>query len=175
MRYIECLVEAMKLLGENKNTIFVGQSVKYKGTGLFWTLEKVPMEKRIELPVFEDVQMGVSIGLALEGYAPVSIYPRMDFLVLALNQLVNHLDKFEEMSDKSFKPKVIIRTAIGSVKPLFPGPQHIQDHTEAIKFMCKNIHVVKLTNKEMIIPEYQKALDREQSTILIEIPDLYET
>ena len=175
MKYKDYLIEAMEILGKERDTIFLGQSVRYPGTGLFWTLEKVPMEKRIELPVFEDVQMGMSIGMALEGFVPVSIYPRADFLVLALNQLVNHLDKVEEMSDGQFKPKVIIRTAIGSVKPLFPGPQHMQDHTEALKLMCKNIDIIKLENKEDIIPAYKRALESERSTILIEIPDLYET
>ena len=51
--------------------------------------------------------MGISTGLALNGFIPVSCYPRFDFLILALNQLVNHLDKLDKMSSKQLKAKVI--------------------------------------------------------------------
>lgn len=174
MTYVEEISKAMKLLAEDERTVILGQSVKWKGTGLFWTLEGTfPMERRIELPIFEDVQMGMSIGMALEGFIPVSLYPRLDFLILALNEMINHLDKMEAMSDGQFKPKVIIRSAIGSVKPLFPGYQHNQDHSEAIKKMCTNIDVVVLDKPSEIVPAYKKALQSERSTLLIEIPDKY--
>lgn len=171
--YFDELKKAMQMLAENENVIFIGQSVGYKGTALFKTLEGIPDSRRIELPVFEDVQMGISTGMALKGFIPISFFPRMDFLILGVNQLVNHLDKMEEMSNGQFKPKVIIRTAKGSISPLFPGPQHCQDHTEALKCMLKNVNVVKLIKKEDILPEYKKALESDKSTILIEIPDLY--
>ena len=175
MTYKDNIIEAMKMLGKDDYTV-IGQSVKWKGTGLFWTLKDAfPEDKRIELPIFEDIQMGMSTGMALAGEKVLSIYPRIDFLLLAMNQLVNHLDKTEEMSNGQFKPKVIIRTSIGSIKPLFPGPQHNQDHTEALKLMLTNINVIKLTNKEMVLPEYKKAMEANNSTILIEIPDLYNT
>lgn len=176
MKYKEEIIKAMKWLAEDQRTVVIGQSVKYKGTGLYWTIKDAwPDDRRIELPVFEDIQMGMTIGMSLEGLIPISIYPRMDFLVLAFNQLVNHLDKMEEMSDGQFKPKVIIRTSIGSIKPLFPGVQHNQDHTEALKLMCKNINIVKLTDKNMIMEEYKKALESDKSSLIIELPDLYNT
>ena len=55
----------------------------------------------------------------------------------------------QEMSLGKLKSKVIIRTSIGSKKPLDGGPQHTQDHTYALKKMLKNVEVVKLkqTNK----------------------------
>lgn len=173
--YIEEIKKAMSLLAKNKKVIFIGQSVRFPGTGLFNTIEHLPENIRWEIPVFEDIQMGMSIGLSLEGYIPISIYPRMDFLILAYNQLFNHLDLIEEMSEGQFKPKIIIRTSIGSIKPLFPSVQHNKDHYELLKQNLRNVNVVKLTSKEMIELEYKRALESEKSTILIEIPDLYET
>ena len=114
LKYKSELIRSMNMLGRNKKTIFLGQSVKYSGNAIFNTLKGVPNKKKIELPVFEDVQMGMSIGLALDGYIPISCYPRFDFLVLAFNQMVNHLDKIKKMSNEQFKPKIIIRTSIGS-------------------------------------------------------------
>ena len=171
--YKEELLKAMNLLAKDPRTIFIGQNLIYGGTSMFWTLQEIPKEKRIELPVLEEVQMGMSLGMALEGLVPISVYPRMDFLICATNQLVNHLDKAAEMSDGQFKPVVIIRTAVGSTNPLMPGPQHCQDHTDALRLMCKNINVVKLEKAEQIVPEYQKALNSDRPTILVEIPDMY--
>jgi len=175
MKYQETLIKAMKMLGEDERTLFIGQSVKYTGTGLFWTLREVLDEKRIELPIMEDVQLGMCIGLSLEGYIPICLYPRMDFMTLCMNQLALHLDKLEELSSGQFKPKVIIRTAIGSTRPLFPGVQHNNDWTEAFKLMCPNINIIKLINKEDIIPAYKKAMEDNKSWIIVEMPDLYET
>lgn len=175
MTYKDELTRAMEILGQNPKTVFLGQSVACPGNAIFKTLEKVPFEKRLEMPIIEDCQMGMSIGLSLEGFIPITIFPRMDFLILAINQLVNHLDKIKEMSNNHFNPKIIIRTSIGATKPLYPGLQHCSDYTEALKIMLKNVNVVRLENSEDIFPEYKKALESEKSTILIEISDLYDS
>jgi len=171
--YRDELIKAMAMLARDDRVIFLGQCVAYPGSAIYGTLEKVPKSQRLELPVAEDMQLGMSTGLSLEGYIPVSIFPRLDFLILAANQLVNHLDKIEEMSCGQWKPKVIIRTMVGSVKPLYPGPQHCQDHTEALRCLVTNIDVVKLTESKQIVPAYRTALKSERSTILIEVADLY--
>lgn len=171
--YREEIVKAMEMLCKDRRVIFLGQSIRYPGHAMFGTLEKVPMFRRIELPVFEDVQMGMSIGLSLEGYIPISIYPRMDFLIIAINQLVNNLDKIEEMSCEQFKPKVIIRTMVGSKVPLDGGPQHTQDHTEALRHLLTNVDVYKLTESKSVVSAYLKALESVRSTILVEMSDLY--
>ena len=173
MNYRDEVVKAMDLLAREEKTIFLGQSIAYPGHVMYGTLENVPMSKRIELPVFEEVQMGMSIGLSLEGYIPISIFPRIDFLIIATNQLVNHLDKIEEMSHGQFKPKVIVRTMVGSIKPLYPGPQHCQDHTEALRCLLTNVDVVKLTESKDVVPAYRRALKSEKSSVLIEMADLY--
>jgi pyruvate/2-oxoglutarate/acetoin dehydrogenase E1 component len=119
--------------------------------------------------------MGVAIGMALEGLVPISIFPRWNFLLLATNQIVNHLDKLKEITGINNPGKVIIRTGIGSVDPLHPGPQHTGDFTEAFKLMCQNINVVRLDKSSDIFNEYKKAFEREDgvSTILIEWSDKY--
>lgn len=167
------LTKAMNMLAEDHKVVFLGQSVVYPGNAIFGTLENIPPERRIELPVMEEAQMGISIGLALEGYIPVSIFPRMDFLILAVNQLVNHLDKIEEMSCGQFKPKVIIRTAVGATDPLYPGVQHCQDHTDALRLMLTNVDVVKLTEGRDIVPAYKRALESSKPTMLVELANLY--
>lgn len=175
MSYKEEMYRAMKLLGENPRTFFLGQCVAHSGTTMFHTLRDVPLEKRLELPVFEDTQMGISIGMALAGYIPVSVYPRMDFLLLATNQLVSHLDRFKEMSADQFNPRVIIRSAVGSQVPLMPGPQHSGNYCEALRHMLRNVDVVELKDAGEVVPSYLKALDSERSTVLVEFPDRYDS
>lgn len=171
--YKDELAKAMNLLAVDDRVLFLGQSVKYAGQTMTPTLRDVPASKKLELPIMEDAQLGLSIGLSLEGFVPVSLFSRFDFLILACNQLVNHLDKIEELSRGHFKPKVIIRTIVGSTKPLYPGPQHCQDHTEGLRRMLTNVDVVKLTMASEIVPAYTRALEREGSTLLVEEADRY--
>lgn len=165
--YKEALSAAMQELAADPRTVFLGQGVREKGTFMSTTLTEVPLEKRIELPVAEEMQLGVSIGMSLAGFIPISVFPRWNFLLLAANQLVNHLDKM--------KPHVIVRVGVGSTQPLDPGPQHRGDMTEAFRLLMPDTTIVKLENVESILPEYKKALNREGPTILVEIADLYET
>lgn len=171
-RYFEELELAMQWLAIQPDTIFLGQSVRYPGTAMYRTLDKVvPMEKRLEMPVAEEMQMGISTGLALQGFTPISIYPRWDFLLLATNQIVNHLDKIPLMSENGYQPKVIIRTGIGSITPLNPQWQHRGDYTQPFQEMCKTIRVVLLEHAEQILPFYMAAYNRKESTILVEVSD----
>ena len=121
----------MEYLAEDPTTVFIGQAVACPGTAMSNTLKEISNDRKVELPVDEDMQMGMTNGLALQGKLPVSIFPRWNFLLLATNQLVNHLDKFGDMSAGGYRPKAIIRTSIGSQRPLHPGHQHIGDFTYA--------------------------------------------
>jgi pyruvate/2-oxoglutarate/acetoin dehydrogenase E1 component len=175
MKYADELSRAMDMLAADERTYFIGQAVAYPGTAMTGSLKNVPKEKLLELPVAEEMQMGMSIGLALAGYIPVSFYPRWNFLLLAVNQLVNHLDKLPVMSNGGFTPQVIIRTGIGSVRPLHPQFQHVGDYTEAFRLMCTTIDIIRLEEPEDIFPAYKKALERKdsKSTILVEYGDYY--
>ena len=152
------------MLADDERVIFMGQGVEDKGTFMSSTFP-VPMDQRLELPVAEEMQAGMAIGLALAGYVPVCVYPRWNFLILATNQLVNHLDKM--------KVPVIVRVGIGSTKPLDPGPQHKGDMTEAFRYMMLNTPVVKLIYAKDIVPAYERALSRGGPTIIVEDADLY--
>lgn len=175
MKYFDELCRAMEFLARDERTMFLGQAVGCAGTGMSNTLKNVAREKLLELPVTEELQMGMSTGMALTGVVPISIYPRWNFLLLAVNQVVSHLDKLPAMSEGGYQPKVIIRTSIGSERPLHPQHQHVGDFTDAFRLMCKTIEVIRLDEPEDIFPAYKKALEREdgRSTILVEYGDYY--
>jgi pyruvate/2-oxoglutarate/acetoin dehydrogenase E1 component len=156
----------MEMLARDPRTLFVGQAVRFPGQRAHQTFAAVPMDRRIEMPVAEDFQMGFSTGLAMAGYVPVSFFPRWDFLVIAANQLVNHLDKH-------FAAKVIVRVAVGANRPLDPGPQHTQDHTAAFRMMLRRVQILELLEPEFVVPHYRYALESPDPVIVVERMDLY--
>ena len=173
MKYFSELKKAMSLLAEHPKTIFIGQAVEYEGTGLYDSLNHLPSNKRIELPVAEYFQTGLANGIAIEGMIPVSTYPRWNFLLMGADQIVNHLDKFKTMSNGKLQPKVIIRVAVGSERPVDPQCQHKGNFSDAFRLMLKNTEVIELIEPEDILPAYEKALNRTDgvNTILVEFAD----
>ena len=149
MKYKDELVRSMSYLAKNPKTIFIGQSVAYSGNAIYNTLSDIPEDKKIETPVFEDAQMGLSLGFSTEWLYTGYMLPRFDFLILALNQMINHLDKIRFMSENKMCPRMIIRTSIGPKKPLDGGPQHTADYTEAIKKMVTEIKIISLMNQKI--------------------------
>jgi len=173
MKYFSELKKAMSLLAEHPKTVFIGQAVEYEGTGLYDSLKHLPNNKRIEIPVAEYFQTGLANGIAIEGMIPVSTYPRWNFLLMGADQIVNHLDKFKTMSNGKLQPKVIIRVAVGSERPVDPQCQHKGNFSEAFRQMTKNTEVIELFEPEDIVPAYEKALNRTDgiNTILVEFGD----
>ncbi len=173
MEYLNETKKAMTWLGKQKDTFFLGQTVEYPGSAMYRSLEDVDIKKRLEMPVAEDMQMGMSIGLALEGYIPITIFPRMDFLICAVNQLVNHLDKIKKMSNDEFNPGLIIRTQVGNSEPLYPGPQHVGDYYDMLLWGLDNVNVVEIEDEKNVILYYKTAYylaKKGISTIMIEQP-----
>ena len=175
MKYFDELKRSMEFLAQDSRVMFLGQAVACAGTAMSNTLKDVAPAKLLELPVCEELQMGMTNGLALAGMVPVSIFPRWNFLLLAVNQIVNHLDKMDLMSNGGYKPKVIIRTGIGSERPLHPQHQHVGDYTDAFRLMCRSIEIIRLDEPDQIFPAYKKALERDdgKSTIIVEYGDYH--
>lgn len=175
MKYFDELKRSMEFLSQDPRTVFMGQAVAVAGTAMTNTLKDVPRERLLELPVAEEMQMGMTTGMALTGLIPVSIFPRWNFLLCAMSQLVNHLDKVDVMSNGGYKVKAIVRTGIGSQRPLHPQHQHIGDYTAALQSMCSTIEVIRLDEPADIFPAYERALLRDdgRSTILVEHGDFY--
>ena len=173
MKYKSELIKSMNYLGKKKDTIFIGQATEYAGTAMTGTLSQINKKKIYEFPVAEEMQMGVSIGLSLNGFIPVTIYPRWNFLILAANQIVNHLDKLRKMSSEKLKHKVIIRTSVGSKRPLNPQHQHVGNFSSAFKKLLTNIEIIELKEPYQIFKSYKKAYERKDGkhTLLVEYGD----
>lgn len=169
--YKDELTKAMTFLAEKEDTIFIGQQIVYAGNPMSTTLGEVPKEKMIEVPVMEETQMGMSLGLAITGKTVITFYPRWDFLISATNQLVNHADKFENMTGKN--ANIIIRVGVGSTNPLDPGIQHRNDYTHEFKSILQFTKIWELKNPNDIYKIYTNAYNEGGVHIIVEWPELY--
>jgi len=168
--YHKTIWEEMIKFSQNKKVIFLGQQVASEN--FYDTLLYIPMHCRREMPVAEEMQLGISIGMSLMGYLPISIFQRMDFLPRCFDQLVNHLNLMNKLSRDLYKPKVIIRTTIGTNKPLDVGLQHNKDLTEIIK-KAVDFPVLKVTTVKEVKDTYNLARKIDSSIIIIELQSLY--
>lgn len=173
MTYKESLINSMTELGKRDDTIFIGQQIVFAGNPMSSTLINVSKEKMIELPVMEDSQMGMTLGLSMTGKFVISFYPRWDFLICASNQLVNHVDKIKLMSNNQWNPNIIIRVGKGSDKPIDPGHQHKNNYFEQFKTMCPNIEFHDMKTWSEIELSYRYAIDNGGIHVMCEYPELY--
>jgi pyruvate/2-oxoglutarate/acetoin dehydrogenase E1 component len=175
MAYFDELKRSMEFLAQDPRTVFIGQAVAVPGTAMSNTLKGVDPARLLELPVAEEMQMGMTTGMALAGLVPVSLFPRWNFLLSGMSQLINHLDKIDVMSSGGYQAKAIVRTGIGAERPLHPQHQHVGDFTDALRLMCRTIEVIRLDEPDQIFPAYERALLRDdgRSTLIVEYGDYY--
>ena len=175
LKYFDELKRTMEWLATQPKVMFVGQTVAGPGTFMFQTLRDCPKDRTLEMPINESFQMQFTIGMALAGCIPVSVYPRQNFLLLATADMVNMLDKIPEISDRRWPVKMIIRVATGPDAPVHPGHQHIGNYADAFRKLFHWIEVVELDSAEQIFPAYVHALKRDdgKSTLIIEHGNYY--
>ena len=173
-KYKDEIKKAMIFLAEDPKSLFIGYGIgegTNKGGGFF---SDVSEDRLIETPVAEGLMLSLAIGLSLEGYKPVVFYERLDFIMNAMDALVNHLDKIAKISKGEFMPKVIIRCVLGGKEdPFFSGDTHTTDYTEALRHLVK-FYVVKLNSPDEIEGIYKLAYETNKSCIIIEEKDMYD-
>ena len=171
MKYQDALKSEMENLAKDKKVVFVGYNISYGGKG-YGTLKDVPSEQKIETPLAENLMSGLAMGMALEGFKPVLVFERHDFMLVAMDSLVNHIDKIEQLSKGEFKCPLIMRAIVGGTKPIHPGIQHIQDFTEVFKKIF-HFPIYEVKNIEEIRQAYKEASKFDKPVMIIERKDLY--
>lgn len=96
--------------------------------GIFGTTlglqEKYGPERVMDMPLAESAMTGVAIGAAMTGLRPVLTHQRVDFAIVAMEQMVNQAAKWRYMFDGKVKVPLVIRMIIG--RGWGQGPQHSQ-------------------------------------------------
>jgi len=128
LTYAEAIREATENeMARDSSVMVLGIGVDdFKGicgttTGL---VEKFGNDRVVDTPISEDAMTGVAIGAALAGLRPIHVHIRMDFLLLAMNQLVNIAAKSRYMYGGAVCVPIVVRAIIG--RSWGQGAQHSQ-------------------------------------------------
>lgn len=128
IKYGDAIRVGFEYLLENHKEVFVlGQGVWspwYVGNTMLELEKKFGKERIIDTPVSEAATTGAAIGAALCGYRPIVIHPRMDFMILACDAIVNQAAKWSHMLGGQAHPAVTIRSIIN--RGAEQGAQHSQ-------------------------------------------------
>jgi pyruvate dehydrogenase E1 component beta subunit len=82
--------------------------------GVFGSMANMTHPERIiGTPVSENAMTGVALGAALSGMRPIFIHLRVDFMMLAMDQIVNYIAKWRYMTQGQVKVPLVIRAVIG--------------------------------------------------------------
>lgn len=126
LSYSQAIREATQQeMARDSSVILMGLGVS-DAKGLLGTtqglIERFGPERVIETPLSEDAMTGAAIGAALAGLRPIHTHVRMEFLMLAMSQIVNIASKARYMYGGAVKVPMVIRVMIGEGW----GAQHSQ-------------------------------------------------
>jgi len=126
--YGTAILSAFEYLLENYPEVFViGQglwSPWYVGNSMTDLDKKFGVERVIDTPVSESACTGAAVGASLAGMRPIVVHPRMDFMLYAMDAVVNQAAKWSHMLGGQSHPSVTIRSIINRGGE--QGAQHSQ-------------------------------------------------
>lgn len=126
--YGEAIQEAHRLAMKQDSGCFViGQGVNnpwFVGKTTTGLLEEFGQERVMDSPVSEAAMTGACIGAAMTGIHPIVFHPRMDFMYLAMDQIINHCASWNYMFNGKVNVPIVIRGIINRGGE--QGAQHSQ-------------------------------------------------
>jgi len=126
--YSQAIREAIEQMMEKDKKVFlIGQGVTspwYVGDSCDGLVERFGEERVIDTPISEAAVTGAAIGAALSGLRPILVHPRMDFMYLALDQIINQAANWRYMLGGKLNVPLTIRGIIN--RGIEQGAQHSQ-------------------------------------------------
>lgn len=80
--------------------------------------------RAFDIPISENAVAGICVGAAVRGLRPIFVHQRVDFLMLTMDQLVNHAAKWRSMFGGRQPVPLVMRAIVG--RGWGNGPQHTQ-------------------------------------------------
>ena len=126
--YVTAILAAFEYLLENYREVFIiGQglwSPWYVGNTMTDLDKKFGIERVIDTPVSESASTGAAVGASLSGMKPIVVHPRMDFMLYAMDAVVNQAANWSHMFGGQTHPNITIRSIINRGGE--QGAQHSQ-------------------------------------------------
>jgi pyruvate dehydrogenase E1 component beta subunit len=112
LTYALAINEALhQMMSSDESVFLIGQGVKspwYVGNTARGLLERFGSERVIDTPVSENAVTGAAVGAAIVGMRPVVVHPRMDFMMYAMDPIINEAANWHYMfGGRSSVPAVL--------------------------------------------------------------------
>lgn len=144
MKFNEAINDALYLsMKKDKNVIILGLGVddpkRVFGT-THQLLETFGRKRVFDMPTAENSMTGIALGASIEGVRPVISHQRVEFSLLAFEQMINQAAKWHYMSAGKMRAPLVIRMIIG--RGWGQGSQHSQSlesifaHIPGLKVVC---------------------------------------
>lgn len=142
LSYAQAIREAhAQLLRSDPRVFVLGQglwSPWYAGTSLEDLEKEFGHERVIESPVSENATTGAAIGAAMAGMRPIVFHPRMDFMLLAIDPIVNQAANWSYMFGGQVNVPVVIRSVISR------GGEQAAQHSQALQALFMHVPGLKV-------------------------------
>jgi pyruvate dehydrogenase E1 component beta subunit len=147
-------------------TIMFGQGI-IDHKGIFGTTtgmaEKYGHDRVIEVPLAEEGVTGICIGAALNGIYPINVHIRADFVLLAMNQIINLAAKYKYMFGGLFEVPMLIRLVIG--RSWGQGAQHSQS-LQSLFAHIPGLTVIMPASSGAIVDSYAHAVHKHKGPVI---------
>lgn len=128
IKFNQAILEGTSQLLETDPSVYIMGLGVPDPKGTFGTTvglqEKFGPERVMDMPTSENAMTGVAIGTAIRGMRPILTHQRVDFFLLALDQLINNAAKWHYMFGDQMTAPIVIRLVMG--RGWGQGPQHSQ-------------------------------------------------
>lgn len=142
LTYAEAIREAhAQLLASDPHVFLIGQglwSPWYAGTSLKDLEKEFGKDRVIDSPVSENAVTGAAIGAAIVGMRPIVFHPRMDFMLLAVDAIVNQAANWSYMFAGQANAPVVIRAAVNR------GGEQAAQHSQALQAFFMHVPGLKV-------------------------------
>ena len=167
LSYREALNKAMHdAMAANPNTLLFGQGIN-DHKGIFGTTtglaDKFGKRRLIEVPLAEEGVTGICIGAALNGVYPINVHIRSDFVLLAMNQIINLAAKYKYMFGGLFEVPMLVRLVIG--RSWGQGAQHSQS-LQSLFAHIPGLTVIMPASSGSIVDSYAHAVRKHKGAVI---------
>lgn len=142
LQYSLAINEALRQMMLCDRTVFlIGQGVKspwYVGNTTGGLLEEFGSERVIDTPVSENAITGTAVGAALVGMRPIVVHPRMDFMMYAMDPIINEAANWHYMFGGRATVPIVIWSIINR------GGEQAAQHSQALHALFAHIPGLKV-------------------------------
>ncbi len=142
LSYADAIREAhYQLLAEDERVFVIGQglwSPWYVGRTMTDLEKEFGRERVIDCPVSENATTGAAVGAALSGMRPIVVHPRMDFMTLAVDPIVNQAANWSYLFGGQIGVPLVIRPIINR------GGEQGAQHSQALQAFFLHVPGVKV-------------------------------